>query len=130
MELIQRAKTYYSDVASRCGAHREPPKDKWQEPPFSGTIKDGALWGRGSMDDKSSLIGIMEAVERLIAEGYKPSRTIYLAFGHVEELVGMMAPLEISKYLASQNVQALFTSEKGDLLWMDLYQACQSRCQW
>lgn len=94
----------------------EPTKDKWQEPPFSGAIKEGVLWGRGSLDDKSSLIGIMEAVERLIAEGYKPSRTIYLAFGHDEELGGHDGALEISKYLASQNVQALFTIDEGGLI--------------
>ena len=43
----------------------------------------------GTNDDKASLISIMEAVEKLLSEGYQPDRTVYLAFGHDEELSGM-----------------------------------------
>jgi len=38
------------------------PKE-WQVPPFSGEIKDGAIWGRGSIDDKGP--GVIELMAML-----------------------------------------------------------------
>jgi carboxypeptidase PM20D1 len=61
---------------------------KWTHPPFDGAVADGFVWGRGTIDDKMSLIAILEATERLLARGYRPQRTIYLAFGHDEERGG------------------------------------------
>jgi len=61
---------------------------KWSAPPFSGTIAKGFVIGRGAIDDKGSLMAILEATERLLARGYRPRQTIYLAFGHDEERGG------------------------------------------
>jgi len=61
---------------------------KWSAPPFSGAVANGFVIGRGAIDDKGSLIAILEATERLLARGYKPRQTIYLAFGHDEERGG------------------------------------------
>ncbi|HEU4968914.1 M20/M25/M40 family metallo-hydrolase, partial [Sphingomonas sp.] len=61
---------------------------KWTHKPFAGVIADGFVWGRGTIDDKMSLIAILEAAERLLARGYRPRQTIYLAFGHDEERGG------------------------------------------
>ena len=61
---------------------------KWSAPPFSGAVANGFVTGRGAIDDKSSLMAILEAIERLLARGYRPQRTIYLAFGHDEERGG------------------------------------------
>jgi carboxypeptidase PM20D1 len=60
----------------------------WTQPPFGGVIADGFLWGRGTLDDKVSVLAILEAVEGALAEGVVPPRTIYLAFGHDEESGG------------------------------------------
>ena len=51
--------------------------DTWQHPPFSGVEADGFIWGRGSQDNKSGVIAILEAVERLVKEGFQPTRTLY-----------------------------------------------------
>jgi carboxypeptidase PM20D1 len=61
---------------------------RWTHPPFEGTVANGFVWGRGTIDDKMSVIAILEATERLLARGYRPQRTIYLAFGHDEERGG------------------------------------------
>ena len=53
----------------------------WQAPPFGGVIRDGYVWGRGSWDDKANLIAQLEAVERLVAAGFQPRRTVYLVLG-------------------------------------------------
>jgi carboxypeptidase PM20D1 len=63
-------------------------EDKWTHGAFSGDIADGYVWGRGTLDDKVTVIAVLEAVERLLREGYTPARTIYLAFGHDEEVGG------------------------------------------
>lgn len=59
----------------------------WEHEPFSGDVCEGYIWGRGAMDMKNHLICVMEAVETLIADGYKPVRDVYLCFGHNEEIV-------------------------------------------
>src|SRR5438046_8401282 len=63
-------------------------EDRWTEPPFAGRISGGFVWGRGAMDDKGNLLALLEAVERLVGAGIAPRRTIYLAFGHDEEVGG------------------------------------------
>jgi len=94
----------------------EPTRDEWKEGPFSGTIKDGIIWGRGTMDDKGSLMSVMEAVEMLLAEGFQTRRTIYLAFGHDEEVGGPEGAALIAARLKEQNVQAEFTLDEGGFL--------------
>ncbi len=85
---------------------------KWTEPPFSGIIKNGYINGRGSMDDKISVIGIMEAVEDLIKNGYKPQRDIYIAFGHDEECSGTGAAA-ISAELRSRGIHFQYILDEG-----------------
>ena len=58
---------------------------QWHADPFGGEIRDGFVWGRGAWDDKGNLMAELEAVEALVSKGFKPQRTIYLAFGHDEE---------------------------------------------
>jgi carboxypeptidase PM20D1 len=60
----------------------------WTHPPFAGVVAHRFVWGRGTIDDKMSLIAILEAVERMLARGVRPRQTVYLAFGHDEERGG------------------------------------------
>ncbi|HXJ55730.1 MAG TPA: M20 family peptidase [Verrucomicrobiae bacterium] len=60
----------------------------WEHPPFSGALTNGYVWGRGALDDKVMVQAILEAVETLLIQNHQPSRTIYLAFGHDEEVGG------------------------------------------
>jgi acetylornithine deacetylase/succinyl-diaminopimelate desuccinylase-like protein len=61
---------------------------EWTRDPFGGEIADGYVWRRGTIDDKGSLVMLCEAVEALVAEGFRPAATLYLAFGHDEEVGG------------------------------------------
>ena len=63
-------------------------EDSWQEPAYSGKIDDVYIWGRGTLDDKFSVLGILEATERLLANGFQPERNFCFAFGHDEEIGG------------------------------------------
>jgi Gly-Xaa carboxypeptidase len=63
--------------------------NEWQHPPFSGYFDGESLWGRGSCDDKSGLIGIMSAIESMLESGFKPTRTVVIASGFDEEVSGI-----------------------------------------
>lgn len=91
----------------------EEDMSEWTYPPFSGEIADGVLWGRGAMDDKVSMIGILEAVEHLLSEEFKPERTIYLAFGHDEEIAGQNGAQSIVNFLKQEEIQAEFVLDEG-----------------
>jgi len=88
----------------------------WTNPPFAGKIADGFIWGRGTMDDKGSLIAILEAVESLLAEGYQPRRTIYLAFGQDEEVGGENGAVKMAERLASRGVRAEYALDEGGMV--------------
>lgn len=86
---------------------------RWTHPPFDGVVAGGSIWGRGAMDDKSSLIAILEAAERLSKTGFKPRRTICFAFGHDEELGGSSGATAIAALLESRGFRASFVLDEG-----------------
>ena len=86
---------------------------KWDFEPFCGKIDDGYILGRGSLDDKVNVIGILEAVEMLLKDGHQPQRTIYLAFGHDEEIGGEEGAKKIAEYLEANNITAEFALDEG-----------------
>ena len=55
----------------------EASRSLWTVDPFAGVVKDNYIWGRGTTDDKINLISIMESVEKLLSQNFKPERTIY-----------------------------------------------------
>jgi len=85
----------------------------WEQPPFEGGITDGFVWGRGSLDDKFSLMGIMEAVEMHLARGFQPQRTIYLAFGHDEEIGGHRGAAKIAELLGGRAAALEYVLDEG-----------------
>lgn len=90
--------------------------DQWKVDPFSGMIKDGAVWGRGTLDMKNHLVALLESVEGLAAEGYTPRRTIYLAFGHDEEIMGFHGSKHIVDHLKAKGVQLAAVLDEGGMI--------------
>lgn len=88
----------------------------WQAEPFGGETKDGFVWGRGAWDDKANLVAQLEAVEMLIAGGFKPRQTVYLASGADEEAGGLRGAVEIAKLLQSRGVKLDFVIDEGLLI--------------
>ncbi|KAI0820814.1 carboxypeptidase S [Trametes gibbosa] len=82
--------------------------DKWNHPPFSGHFDGKRIWGRGSSDDKSGLIGILSSIESLLERGFQPARGVVLAFGFDEEASGIYGAASISKYLLSKHGKNAF----------------------
>lgn len=85
----------------------------WKQPPFDGKVVNDTLWGRGTIDDKIGVIGLLEATERLLKEGYEPERTLYLSFGHDEEIGGLKGAKVIVEYLKAQGVEAEYVLDEG-----------------
>jgi carboxypeptidase PM20D1 len=90
-----------------------PALGKWTQPPFSGAVADGFIWGRGALDDKVSVLGILEAAEHLLREGFRPRRTVYLAFGHDEEIEGRNGARRIVAQLQQDGVRLELVLDEG-----------------
>ncbi|RUA13053.1 MAG: peptidase [Flavobacteriia bacterium] len=94
----------------------QPTLSDWEAPPFAGKITDTHIIGRGTLDDKSSLMALLESIETLLKESFIPSQTIYLAFGHDEELGGENGAQKIAAYLKDKGIHAAMTLDEGGLL--------------
>ncbi len=92
------------------------PVEGWTHDPFSGDIADGYIWGRGAIDDKGSLIGMLEAAEYLLKDGFQPTRTLYIASGCDEECTGMQGAGKIAQYLRDQGIQFEAIQDEGTIV--------------
>ncbi|MHA6668710.1 M20/M25/M40 family metallo-hydrolase [Homoserinimonas sp. A447] len=91
--------------------------DGWTHPPFSGELTNDdagtpVIWGRGTLDDKGSLVVTLEAVEALLGDGFIPEHDVYLSFGHNEETAGDGAQ-EIVDLLDARGVVPAFVLDEG-----------------
>jgi carboxypeptidase PM20D1 len=92
----------------------------WQHPAFGAEVHDGHLWGRGTLDDKGSLVGICAAVERLLAEGFAPSRDVWLSFGAREEVSGRDAVAAVDE-LRARGVTPWFVLDEGGAIAFEAF---------
>jgi carboxypeptidase PM20D1 len=90
-------------------------ESRWAQPPFGGAMSGGFVWGRGAVDDKASVMGTLEAVEMLLAEGFRPRRTVMLAYGHDEEAGGRGAA-RIAALLGSRGVRPEMVLDEGGVI--------------
>ncbi len=86
---------------------------EWTHPPFEGKIADGFIWGRGTLDIKNQLIGIMEAAETLLQQGYRPERTIVFGLGHDEETGGVNGCKVLGQELKKRNIRLAGIVDEG-----------------
>ncbi len=93
----------------------ESTRDQWTVDPFAGIVKDGFIWGRGTTDDKINLVSICESVEKLLTEGYKPRRTVYIIFGHDEEIGGKGA-VAIAARMEAMGIKADLLMDEGGII--------------
>jgi carboxypeptidase PM20D1 len=89
---------------------------KWRRDPFGGEIADGFIWGRGAIDNKSAVVGILEAIEMLLADGFQPKRTVYIAYGHDEEVGGAEGARHVAALLKRRGIQLEFVMDEGGVV--------------
>jgi carboxypeptidase PM20D1 len=101
-------------------------EDSWAAPPFEGAVSDGYIWGRGTLDMKSPLVGIMEAIEHELAQNHRPKRTIIVALGHDEEVGGRDGAANIARLLKDRGVHAEWVIDEGSAVINGVFPGLQS----
>ncbi|XDV45793.1 hypothetical protein PO909_013822, partial [Leuciscus waleckii] len=87
--------------------------DGWDVPPFSAQELNGFIYGRGTIDNKQSVMGILQALEYLLERGYTPRRSFYIGLGHDEEVNGLHGAVNIMKLLKSRGVKLQYVLDEG-----------------
>ena len=97
--------------------------DSWDKDPFSGETADGYLYGRGTLDIKSSIIGIMAAIETRLSQdpNWQPSRTLFAFFGHDEETGGMKGAKVAAEALKQSGVELEFILDEGAAMTLGFF---------
>ncbi|MCB0777808.1 MAG: M20/M25/M40 family metallo-hydrolase [Chitinophagaceae bacterium] len=85
----------------------------WKYPPFSGTVAEDTIWGRGVVDNKGTMIAILEAAEHLLGQNKKPDRTIYFCFGHDEETSGHLGAESIVNWFEQREIRPALVLDEG-----------------
>ncbi|MCH8328385.1 MAG: M20/M25/M40 family metallo-hydrolase [Candidatus Marinimicrobia bacterium] len=92
----------------------------WIQPPYDGVVEGGYIWGRGAIDNKGGLMGIVEAVEHLLEGGFAPARTVYIAFGHDEEIGGHDGAKVMAGMLQQRGAEPVFVLDEGGYIAHDI----------
>lgn len=89
---------------------------QWQADPWSGQIVDHYVYGRGTLDDKGSLVTILEACEALIRADFQPKRDVWLVFGQDEEIGGANGAELAADWLESRGLRFDWVLDEGGII--------------
>lgn len=107
------------DVVPAVNRQQETEGDGWSVPPFSGKVDENFIWGRGAIDCKHGVFGILEAINHLLSAGYQPDRTIYVALGHDEEMGGAFGNGKIGRWMREQGKRLEVVLDEGGCIFTE-----------
>ncbi len=102
-------------------------EDGWDKPPFAAVIEDGKMWGRGTLDTKVTVNGILSAAEHLIAQGFTPEQDIYFAFSGQEESNGPAAD-HIVDWFEKQGITPSMVLDEGGAVVEQVFPGVDAPC--
>jgi carboxypeptidase PM20D1 len=102
-------------------------EENWDVPAFEAIIRDGAMWGRGTLDTKVTFNGILSAAENLIAQGFTPKNDVYFAFSGGEEVNGLGA-VHIVDYFAERGIEPELVIDEGGAVVEDVFPGVSGPC--
>lgn len=102
-------------------------EELWDKPAFEGIIEDGVLWGRGSLDTKVTINGVLSAADHLISEGFTPEYDIYFAFSGGEEVNGRGA-VNIVDYFEEKGITPSMVVDEGGAVVENVFPGVKAPC--
>ncbi len=91
----------------------------WEYPAFAGVVADGRIHGRGTLDDKQGVLGLLEAAEALLAEGFAPRRSLVFGFGHDEEIGGREGAMALAARMRERGWHFAWMVDEGGMILAD-----------
>ena len=88
-------------------------EENWDKPPFEAILENDVLWGRGTLDTKVTINGVLFAANQLSAEGFQPEHDIYFAFSGGEEVSGPGATSVVDLFRKEGIIPGIVVDEGG-----------------
>lgn len=99
----------------------------WKFPPFSGTVDEGKIYGRGAIDCKGTLMTELAAMEELMAEGFEPAVDVYIASSANEEISGGGATAT-AKHMEEKGVRPELILDEGGVVTTGFFPGLSGQC--